>query len=110
MKELLPENNPEKIEIHSLKEIDKEQKLVGRIVPYKGHTLFEINCTTGDITEAEYKLDAVKYENVVKGDLQKIRKVITKENCLYISCLNKKTAKKKFIKYLIANHKNVSFK
>ncbi len=110
MKELLPENNPEKIEIHSQKEIDKEQKLVGRIIPYKGHTLFEINCSTGDIKEAEYKLDAVKYDNAVNGSIQKVRKVITKENCLYISCLNKKTAKKKFIKYLIDNHKNVSFK
>lgn len=109
MKELLPDSsNSEKIELHSQKEIDKEQKLVGRIIPYKGHTLFEINCTTGEINEPEYMVEAIKYESAIKGQFVKARKIITKENCLYISCLNKKIAKKKFIKYLLINAKNMT--
>lgn len=108
MKDLFPDLNQENIEVHSQKEIDKEQKLVSRIVQYKGHTLFEINCTTGEIGEPEYKVDAVDFASAAKGEIRKARKVVTKENCLYISCLNKKTAKKKFIKYLLANAKNMT--
>ena len=73
----------------------KTEKSLGNIIPFKGHTMFEINCTTGEITTAEFEEIVAE----VTGGIRK--KIITKENCLYISCLNKKVAKKKFLKWII---------
>ncbi len=67
--------------------------LIGSIVPFKGHIMFEINCTTGEITPAIYE----EINATLKGGVK--RKIITKENCLYISCLNKNSAEKKFQKW-----------
>jgi hypothetical protein len=67
------------------------------MTPYKGHTLFELNCDTNEIVKA-------KFEEVnanIKGAVRK--KVIIKPNCLYISCLNEKSARKKFAKYMFEN-------
>lgn len=105
--------NPEKLildpqdktELHAQKEIEKQKKLVGRITPHRGHTLFEINCTTGEITEAEYEVEAIDFKAAANGQMAKTKKVITKENCLYISCLNKTNAKKKFLNYVMQNIK-----
>lgn len=94
---------PEEIKLHSQKQIEKQHKLVNQIIPFKGHTLFEINCTTGKIEEPEYEMVAADYQEAVNGEDGKRRKIIVKENCLYISCLNKTNAKKKFLKYLLEN-------
>lgn len=106
-KDLLSDSIHENIEVHSQKEVSKEKKLLGQIIPFKGHTLFEINCATGEIVEPEYKVEAIKYESAISGSIRKSRSVIVKENCLYISCLNKKSARKKFLKYLMSNSKNI---
>lgn len=75
---------------------DESQKLVGSITPFKGHTLFEINCTTGQIIPATYEeINASFQTGAVK------KKIIVKPNCLYISCLNKKSAAKKYLNWLI---------
>lgn len=75
---------------------DESRKLIDSITPHKGHTLFEIDCNTGEINEA-------KYEEIVSSFITKRvrRKVIVTPNCLYISCLNKKSARKKFVNWLI---------
>lgn len=75
---------------------DESKKFVGSIVPYKGHTLFEINCTNGNIVSAKYEDVTVGYEG---GKVT--RKVLVNPNCLYISCLNKKAAQRKFGQWLI---------
>ena len=95
----------EEIELHSQKEIHKQQKLVGKIVPFKGHTLFEINCTTGEIKVCDYEIQTIDYLNAKEGNLKPKRKVIVKSNCLYVSTLNKDNARKKYIKYLMFNAK-----
>ena len=83
--------------IQTIQEIpDESQKLIDSITPYKGHTLFEIDCNTGEITVAEY--EEVNASFIACGVRKKI---IIKPNRLYISCLNKKSAKKKFINWLI---------
>lgn len=68
--------------------------------PHKGHTLWQINLETGETTAAEYV--QVDMELTKLGDspnLQTVRKkVITKENCIYISALNIQNAAKKFAK------------
>lgn len=75
---------------------DESKKLIDSIVPYKGHTLFEINCTTGEINVATYEEITA---NFTTGGVRK--KVIIQPNCLYISCLNKKSAAKKYLNWLI---------
>ena len=73
----------------------KTEKLLDRITPYKGHTLFEIDCTTGEITEAKYEEINARFDG---GGVKK--KVLVKDNCLYISCLNKKSALKKYTNWM----------
>ncbi len=70
------------------------QKLLESITPYKGHTLFEINTGTGVIIPAVYEAVVSQFNGV------KRKKVLVKENCLYISCLNKKSAAKKYLKWI----------
>jgi len=75
---------------------DKTQLLIDSIIPFKGHTLFEINCSTGEILKAEYEEINAGFIN---GNVRK--KILVKPNCLYISCLNKKSAKKKYLNWVI---------
>ena len=75
---------------------DESQKLIASVSPYKGHTLFEINCTTGTITPAKYKEVNASFQT---GAVKK--KIIVNPNCLYISCLNKKSAAKKYLNWVI---------
>ena len=76
------------------------QEVKWRIVPKKGHTLFQINLETGDVTKAEFTsvdMELSKLsENVTSQEVKK--KVITKPNCIYISALNIQNAAKKFAK------------
>lgn len=97
-------DNPEKTELHAQKQVEKHT-LVNRITPHRGHTLFEINCTTGEIVEAEYEVESADFKAAAMGQIALKKKAIVKENCLYVSTLNKANAKKKFLKYLLQNAK-----
>lgn len=85
---------PDKLEV--VQQIPVEsKKIIDSITPFKGHTLFEINCSTGEVKEAKYEeVNASFVNGAVK------RKVIINDNCLYISCLNKKSALKKYSKWI----------
>lgn len=86
----------ERDNIHAVAEIPaKTQKIFDSVTQFKGHTMFEINCTTGKIIPAVYE----EITASITGEVKK--KILTKENCLYISCLNKKSASKKFLKWLM---------
>jgi hypothetical protein len=75
----------------------KKTKFVASIHPYKGHTCFELNKTTGEIKPA-----VIKETNcTLTGG--SIKKVIINENCLYTSALNIQNAQKHFFKHLRAN-------
>lgn len=66
-----------------------------RIKPQKGHTLFEVDLVLKTIEIAEFdELPAVKWEDAVKGLISAQKKVTKKENCIYISALNKKNVLK----------------
>lgn len=74
-----------------------KQELLHSMTSYKGHTVFEINCTTGTITPAIIK----EQNSGLDGSVRK--KIITNPNCLYISCLNKKSAARKYLEWAANN-------
>lgn len=57
----------------------------------KNHSLFEIDLNLKTIELAKFdELPAIKYEDAMKGNISAQKKVTKKENCIYISALNKK--------------------
>ena len=66
-----------------------------KIIPQKNHTLFEVNLVLKTIEIAEFdELPAIKFEEAMKGNIVAQKKVTKKENCVYISSLNKKNVLK----------------
>lgn len=72
----------------------ESKKLLMQTVPFRGHTMFEINCTTTEINPVQYEETSAQLNGVIR------KKIIIHDNCVYISCLNKKSALKKYIKWL----------
>lgn len=72
----------------------KQIRRVDRIVPHPGHSIFEVNCITGEVKKVEYARG-----NVVIDPKGKPRttpgKLIVNKDCYYVSALNKKNAIKK---------------
>lgn len=90
MKEL---QKQEKDKIEQIKQQVQEIQTVFdyKIIPQKGHTLFEVNLVLKTIEIAEFdELPAIKFEEAMKGNIITQKKVTKKENCVYISALNKK--------------------
>jgi hypothetical protein len=91
MKEL---QKKESDKIENVKQTKQETQFnkIGSLKPKKNHKLFEINISEKTIVLAEFqKLDtAIKWEYAVKGLISVNKKVMIKENCLYISAMNKK--------------------
>ena len=92
--EQLIQDNPDKLQVVQQVPV-KTETMIDSIHPHKGHTLFEINCSTGEITPAKYE----QIDGLFSGDGVR-KKVFIKENCLYISCLNKKSALKKYTAWI----------
>ncbi len=91
--ELNVKNN---IEVSIEQEQKYQQKHIGSIHPHRGHTLFEVNLATGKIDTAEFQQkDYVVGSDLNSGEARK--KVIMKQDCVYISALNKRNALKKFM-------------
>lgn len=112
MKELQPDiPKPEKVSIVNQRQVDYEKKFLGSTKLYNGHTFYEINCDTGEITEAEYAEEKVILKNtrclvtnaITGSTTAKVKEIITKENHLYIGALNKKSAHKKYIDWFVKN-------
>ena len=74
--------------------IKKETKLLGTIKPHRGHKCFEINTLTGEVTDAAYTEESITIMTSSKYTPK--RKINVKENCIYITALNKKNAIKRF--------------
>ncbi len=89
----------EEIEIVSQKEVEAKV-VIGNISMHKGHTMFEVNFTTGSIVPAKYEEVTVSFETGAAK-----RKILCNDNCIYVPCLNIKSAKKKVAKYIIENIK-----
>jgi len=77
-------------------EVQKQIHLQNRFIPQKGHTLFEVNKVTMQVVKAEFEeVKDAPFE--IKKRLAPIttKKVIMRENCIYISALNIKNCFKK---------------
>jgi len=99
MKEL-SQHLKDNIQVESSKEQQKEVQhvLFGKIKPKKGHTLYEINTHTKEITEAKFKTQNVSFTKAAKGDFSELKDLVINENCVYIPALNTQNALKKFEK------------
>ena len=69
----------------------KREVLEGSFKPHPGHTLFQYNHITKELTEAKMELMPADFKNPKKRK----QKVVMEEGCSYISALNKQNAYKK---------------
>lgn len=99
MKEL--ENiQKDKLEIQATIPVETEKKFLGSIVPHNGHTLFEMDLTTGSIRKAVFESVDVDYKEAANGNIVSKKQVIVKQNCIYVSALNAKSSVKHFKKMI----------
>jgi hypothetical protein len=77
-------------------EAQKKSNYLGSIRQQNGHKCFEINTKTGEVNEANYEQIKAKYTTAKSIGI--VRKIIVKEDCLYITALNKKNAIRKLMK------------
>jgi len=81
----------DKIEITKQQILEIQKIFEKRLMPKKNHTLFEINLVDFKINAALFdELPALKWSDAVTGNISVKKKITKKENCIYISSLNKK--------------------
>lgn len=98
----------QKVEIHAIKPIKKEVQLVATIKPKNGQKVYQLDLTTGLITEAEYKNQRIEFvDNIclltkaVTGKIEVAKKDIdVKPNCRYWPAINPENANRHFHKLL----------
>lgn len=100
MDKLIQLKDKDRITIEQEQEKRNELKHIRRVIPHEGHTLFEINESTGEIEEAEFDIEN-NYHLIVgsgwkKKNAKVSRKLIVKQGCVYVSALNKKNAWKNY--------------
>ena len=97
MKDLnIQETKEDKIEILKLQVQEKQTVFEGTHTPQKNHILFEINYIEGTINVAQFdEIPPIKYTDAMRGIISHQRKITRKENCIYISAINKENALKK---------------
>ena len=86
----------ERVEIVAAQQKQHQKLLTGKIMPKRGHTVWEINKETLDIKEAKYQNHALKYELAAIGDFSRLADLIMEEGFIYIPALNKENALKKY--------------
>lgn len=97
-----------KIEASVEKQVKKEEKFLGSMKLSPGHKCWELDLNTLHIKEAEYKKIAINFAAAQKGEISRMRKLLTKESCIYVTALNMKNARKKFT--IMLREKNEQFK
>lgn len=78
----------------------ENKKLVGRIKPHKGHTLYEFDtatCLLTKVNEEEFTRELVKSDKHWGFDYS--CGYTAKQGCVYVSALNFKNAVKRLSKY-----------
>lgn len=81
-------------EIQAVKPIIKEEKLIGKLIPKKGHRCYEINVKTGEMNEVVFSRNDVTFLG------KRVREIKTKPDCVYITALNKRNAGEKMKKMI----------
>lgn len=92
----------DKVVIEDQQQVKKQVKFLGSERLKPGHTLYEVNTRTMEVKPAEYeKLDAVLTD--LKAGTRISRRIMVKEDCVYISALNEKNIYRKLSNKLL-NH------
>lgn len=86
--------NQDKTAVVAERQQEKELKLVGRIQPHRGHTLFKVDRETLEISKAEFETVDITFEQAQEGK-RPSKKVIVEEGFVYVSALNEKNVIKK---------------
>jgi hypothetical protein len=103
--------SPEQIKIVNQRQVEDEKKLYHSTSMHNGHTMYEIDCSSGEIREATYKTERIEFVPEIdivtmrptgKQLPKTVRDINCKDNCVYIAALNKKSANKKYIKWATA--------
>ena len=85
----------EKTELQIQKKQQIERELIGKIIPHRGHKVWEINIETEEIQEAMYlRKDWNFVVSINSADNN--QEVLYREGYAYVSALNKKNAMKKY--------------
>lgn len=91
----LNEKKIDKIEEVKQVSIEKQTVFLGTVKPKKGHKMFEVNHKLKTIVEAVFdELPAIKFEDAKNGLKSSANKITKKEDCIYVSALNKKNVLK----------------
>jgi len=83
-------NIKEKTELSVKQQKEIKHELIDKLVPYDGHTIWEVNNKTQEIKKALFSNVTYTFGGEIK------REIITKKGYTYIGALNKKNALKKF--------------
>ena len=83
-------NSKEKIELSVQQKKQVEHQLIDNIVPHNGHSIWEINKETLEISKAKYSNATYQYGGENK------KEIIIKDGYAYVSALNQKNALKKY--------------
>ena len=80
----------DKIEITKQQQAEIQKVFDNRILPKKNHTLFEYNLISKSIEIASFDSEPlIKWEDALNGLISVNKKLTRKDNCVYISALNK---------------------
>ena len=85
----------DKMEISIQKKQQKEKVLVGKIIPNKGHKIWEINEETLEVKEAQFEK-----KTFIIGKNHNNPEIIIRDGYAYVSALNINNALKKYKKGL----------
>ena len=93
---ILPKNSKAQARGVRKKEQKEKQtmKKVGRMVPHRGHTIYEVHIPT-----LSFKPAAFEKEDYIMGPKMPNRKIIMKKDHAYIQALNEKNLKRKVLKF-----------
>lgn len=112
MKEL-EKHTQEKIEVHAIRQVKRDIAPVANLKPKGGQKVYELDLTTGLITEAVYsdeRIEFVVHRNLITDEEmsatpKKIKDITMKPNCMYWPAINPQNASKQFHKLLGIKYK-----
>jgi len=100
----IEKENKDKLEFVKQTKAEIKKVLIGKMHPNRGHSLFEVDLELKTIQLAKFdRPDVLKFEDAQKGVTEN-KKVTIKENCKYITALNKKNVIK-----ILKRDFNISF-
>jgi hypothetical protein len=94
----------EEVKMHVETQQEKQKTFVGSFIKHPGHTVWQINLRTQEISEAKFSEEYITIDGVTK------RNIIRELNHWYCSALNKKSAFNKFnkmAKFVLESKSNI---